>query len=296
MMTPVPIHQASPSFAQHYTHLLNRFVRGWGIETGTNERTGADIHFIPEGLTMNFLVEHLLPTISARRTFPRTAAVEAMWVLSGSPSLDRLHQHNVHIWDEFTDEEGVCPTAYGWRYRNYFHRDQLKMAVEHLADQPTSRQVWISAWDPGRDGLGDDPLPNFPCPVGFNVHRSKEGIHSTLVMRSSDIFVGLPYDVMGHAYLLAAIAASIDPELDVVSMQVVLAHPHLYDCHMDMARQALVEEQIYLRTAMSPWIKLPRWNTQRIVRYHKTYIGVVEQELRRVNTWPSYHCKPEVVL
>ena len=283
-------------FAQLYTALLTRFVRGLGTETGVNERTSAEIHFIPEGLTMNFPVEHLLPTISARRTFPRTAAVEAMWIMSGSPSLGRLHAHKVKIWDKFTDEDGDVSTAYGWRYRNYFHRDQLAMAIKHLAEQPTSRQVWISAWDPGRDGLGDKPLPNFPCPVGFNLHLSKGGLHSTLVMRSSDVFVGLPYDVMGHAYLLAAIAASIDIEMDVLSMQVVLAHPHLYDCHMDMAREALTQERSYLRTAMEPWIRLPRWSTRRLVRYHKDYITAVERELSEVSTWPSYHCKPEVVL
>ncbi len=296
MMTPPPVQQASQDFAQHYTQLLTRFVRGWCTETTVNERTGAEIHFIPEGFTMNFPIEHILPTISVRRTFPRTAAVENMWVLTGSPSLTRLHQHGIHIWDNFVDEDGDVSTAYGWRYRNYFHRDQLKMAIEHLSEQPTSRQVWISAWDPGRDGLGDDPSPNFPCPVGFNVHRSKEGLHSTLVMRSSDVFMGLPYDVMGHAYLLAAIAASIDPELDVVSMQVVLAHPHLYSCHIDMAREALAQEQIYLRTAMNPWIKLPRWNTRRIVRYHKEYVTMIEQELKQVITWPMHHCRPEVVL
>ena len=63
-------------------------------------------------------------------------------------------------------------------------------------------------------------------------------------IRSSDVFVGLPYDVMGHALLLDAIAATLGVRPGV--LHVDLYHPHLYEPHWEMARDSLNQERFQL--------------------------------------------------
>lgn len=222
-------------FSAQYAGLLNRLLGPAGVRE-TNRRTGQGIAVLPEGAHLTADLRHgLLPVVDVRLTRPRTAAAEVAWFLTGARRVDELHRHGVRIWDDFA-EAGEVDTAYGWRWRRAFGRDQLREAVETLVEDASSRRVFVSAWDPSRDGMRACQL-NSPCPVGFTLSTAGGALNSTLLLRSSDVFVGLPYDAMGHCVLVTAIAQELELPAGMVSF--ALAHPHLYDGHRDDAAEGL---------------------------------------------------------
>ncbi|WNO49293.1 hypothetical protein [Achromobacter phage kwar_LB4] len=127
--------------------------------------------------------------------------------------------------------------AYGYRYRNHFGRDQLQDAINALQMDPSSRQIYISAWDPAQDGLLNRGEKNVPCPAAFTLTVLNGQLHSSYFLRSSDLFVGLPYDMLTHSLLVTAIADSLGIQPGYIS--VLVSHAHMYKKHQDMAMEAL---------------------------------------------------------
>lgn len=177
-------------------------------------------------------------------------------------------------------------SAYGYRWRRHFGRDQLRLAVEALRANPSDRRVYVSAWDPSEDGLGAVGQKNVPCPASFTFSRQGDELHSSLFLRSSDVFVGLPYDVMGHALLMDAVAHELRIRPGV--MHVTLAHAHLYESHWDMTAEALRQNPVL------PKLQLPGWSLSQIERDPEDYVQRYAAEARACG-WPAYNPKPEVV-
>ncbi len=181
--------------------------------------------------------------------------------------------------------------AYGYRWRRHFHRDQLGLAIEALRRNPSDRRIWISAWDPAEDGLGALGQLNVPCPVGFTLSILDGKLYSAYMLRSSDVFVGLPYDVMGHAMLMDLIAAELRIELG--RMHFTLAHPHVYDVHWTMAEDGFRHGKVKSQVELARWSltdieagEAP-WGFDGFVDIYRTLAAQV--------SWPEYHVKPEVV-
>jgi thymidylate synthase len=278
---------ASRSFGEVYRQLLWELLSPAALEE-VNERTGARISVLPNPVHFNLdLRAGYLPLCGVRRTFPRTAAAEVAWFLLGSKDVSFIREY-APIWDKFVEEDGTTVAgAYGHRWREHFGRDQVSKAIEALRANPTDRRVVVMAWDPGHDGLGE-PSKNVPCPLGFTLSVVAGRLNSAIVLRSSDVFVGLPYDVMGHALLMQAIAASIGGLKGLGTMSVTLAHPHLYGVHEGMAAEAL-------RTKDPQDTRLlPPWSVEQIEDDPHGYVFNVKLLFSGVRQ-PDFHCRPEVV-
>lgn len=255
-----------------------------------NARTGANVKVGRGGTAFRIdLRDRVLPTIGWRRTFPKTAAAEVAWFLLGVRSVAFIQTYT-QMWNKFVDELGPndfgVAAAYGYRWRRHFGRDQLRLAIDALRADPTDRRCYVGAWDPSEDGLGATGQKNVPCPVGFTLSLTSGELHSSLALRSSDVFVGLPYDVMGHALLMDAVATELGAAPGV--MHVTLAHAHLYDCHWDMAAESLRQPPV------TPRLSLPFWSVSEIEQRPHDYVAQYAAAAREVE-WPTYNPRPEVV-
>lgn len=277
----------------HWASILLGCLRGT-IETNT--RTGSRVK-IHKAVGVSFsldLSDNILPTIGFRKTFPRSAAAEVAWFLQGDQDA-RFIQQYAPLWSKFIEPLGGggalkgVKAAYGYRWRRHFGRDQIACAIKALRDNPTDRRVYVSAWDPAQDGLGAKGQKNVPCPTSFTLSIVGNRLYSSLFIRSSDVFVGLPYDIMGHALLMKAFAVELGVSLG--SMQVTCAHAHLYEAHWDMAQEALRQEVI------CPEIHMPdTWSVSRISQDPHTYVAIVHNAQTADGVkWPSYNPKPEVI-
>lgn len=280
-----------PRFCDEYRRLLWSLLQDeWSVEE-ENRRTGHRIRSMRFGAALYVdLSSGRLPLVDVRRTYPRSAAAETAWYVLGTQDPAFIDSYAKRFWDKFKEEDGSVWAAYGYRWRRHFKRDQLEMAIRALREDPSSRRVWVSAWDPAQDGLTAKGQKNVPCPVGFSFSIVGGQLNTTLVMRSSDVFVGLPYDVMGHAMLTSVVRASlgeVDPALGV--MTVALAHPHLYDSHYDMAREALSTQ------GTMPDIGLVEATLDSVAQDPHGFVGVYDSLARTAGGWSTYSPVPEVI-
>lgn len=241
-------------FRQLYRELLEVIVHN-GIPQ-PNNRTGEDILVMPGG--WHFMIPLTeVPIIDCRRTYLKTAAAEVGWFIRGEQSTKWLSKHT-KIWEAFEEDivasssrkfigqkieyERGIKAAYGHRWRNHFGIDQLQEGILNLVRDPSSRQVWITAWDPKED-LPLEGQKNKPCPIGFNLYILGNCLFSSYFLRSSDVFVGLPYDVMNHALLMGVIATTLSKILDrpirATGMTFSLGHAHMYSSHRPQAIECL---------------------------------------------------------
>lgn len=303
------------SFHEVYRGLLSELMNH-GV-TEVNERTKTEIKMLQGAHSFKLdLSDGRLPVAGNRRYYPHVAAAETAWQFMGTKDPEFILGKAPKLWSKFLEtettrlggrdaddddevvERQVLKTAYGYRWRHAFGRDQLALAVHELKTNPTNRQLFISAWDPRSDGLGGPQPKNIPCPVGFTVSRFGNDLHMAVFIRSSDVFVGLPYDVMGYALTADAIAATTG--LRPKSLHFTLAHAHLYEPHWNATRACLTagwkpgewrEAQEFAK-ASTTWAKdvqpsLPAWDIQAILDNPEGYVSIVKALAGRTsqNSW-----------
>ena len=255
--------------------------------TETNARTGVEIKALAGTRTLTFdLVSQTVPIPANRRYFPRVAAAELAWQLQGTKDPSFIMQYAPKMWEKFV-EGGEIKAAYGYRWLKHFGRDQIAMAIKALTNDPSNRQVFVSAWDPMTDGLGQPGPKNIPCPVGFTLSILGNRLNCSVFVRSSDVFVGLPYDIMCYALLVDAMALPLGVMPGKLSMS--LAHAHLYKPHWEAADLCAQEKW----PAIEP-CALPVWSVERIQAEPDRYVQVVSQ-LGKQFTQHDFHPVPEVV-
>lgn len=143
-----------------------------------------------------------LPLRTGRGVSRRIAAAEAIQLIGGF-SLPRLLPDSFR---RFQEDDGSFWGAYGVRIGN-----QLREVVRKLTSDRDSRQAVITLWDPKLDNV-DPPKRDHPCTValGFRILRDKLRMH--VLMRSSDAWLGIPYDFFQFTQLQLTLARLLDVE------------------------------------------------------------------------------------
>lgn len=227
--------QYNTFFDEQYISLIRKILNEGYIEF--NNRTQTEIKALPQRTLVFNLINHI-PVIGARKIFPHVAAAELAWTLQGTQNTTFIKKYS-KMWTQFEDEPNKVVTAYGYRWRSKFNRDQLFDAIEALKKDRSNRQVWVTAWDAAEDGLLNiGKYKNMPCIIGFMLNTIGNKLNMSVVIRSSDTIVGLPYDTLMYAFLLAALAKSVG--VPAGKLFILLNHAHIYANHYDMA-QRMVE-------------------------------------------------------
>ena len=262
----------SVSINKAYKDVL-KAVEHYGVEH-LNKRTGVGVKVHPGGVSFKLdLSNGIVPIPGNRRYYPTLAAAETAWQLTGTQDASFIMQRAPNMWRDFLTPEGKVEAAYGYRMRKHFSRDQIKLAILALSADKTNRQVYLSLWDGARDGLGDANQPaNIPCPVGFSLSIVSNRLQCSVFIRSSDIVVGLPYDIMNFAMLMQAIACELShtqfgTDIAAGFLHVTLAHAHYYETHKEVVEKSLSSTW---RTDIRP--KLINASVNTIERYPDAYI------------------------
>jgi thymidylate synthase len=277
------------AYSKAYCDILGELTSQGGAIHDVNTRTGQRIRVLRGARTLQVDLTRRgeVPVPGNRRVFPRTAAAEVAWFMMGTQEA-RWIRGMCNIWDKFIEDDGeTVRGAYGYRWRNHFGRDQIAGAIRALDRDPSDRRVYVDTWDASSDGLGAEGQRNVPCPVGFHLSVLARELNTSVLMRSSDVMVGLPYDVMGFSLLTDAIAASLGLRPGVLTM--ALAHPHLYEAHWEMARDSLNQERFNLGP------HLPGWTVQQIEEDPEAYVKMMHEATVLLPQHP-FNCKPEVVV
>lgn len=193
--------------------------------TRTDDRTGTGTLSV-FGRQLRFNLADGFPLVTTKKVFWRGIVAELLWMISGDTNVKALQEQNVHIWDEWADQDGDLGPVYGaqWRkwgfyflvrqgreddgrYHNQYHKssfgiDQLDEVINSIKNNPTSRRHIVTAWNPAE--LDEMALP--PCHCFFQFHVRDKYLDLQLYQRSADLFLGVPFNIASYALLLMMVA------------------------------------------------------------------------------------------
>ena len=127
---------------------------------------------------------------------PAYAFAELIWTVNGRDDSAFLNYFNSKL-PEMAGDGPSYHGAYGKRLRRHLGFDQFERAYLALKHCTESRQVVLQIWDgeidlPASDGA--PASPDIPCNLVSLLKIRNDRLEWTQVMRSNDIFRGIPYD------------------------------------------------------------------------------------------------------
>jgi thymidylate synthase len=145
---------------------------------------------------------------------PAFALAEVVWILSGRDDSGFLNFWNP-VLPRFAGRGPLYYGAYGQRLRYRFGIDQIRFAYETLRAQPASRQVVLQIWDAASDlpiEAGQPRSGDIPCNVCSLLKIRNGRLDWTQVMRSNDLVLGWPHNVVQFTTLQEMMAAWLEVE------------------------------------------------------------------------------------
>lgn len=124
------------------------------------------------------------------------ALAEIIWIMAGRNDSAFLNYFNPGL-PKYAGHGPTYHGAYGCRLRKHPSGDQLDRAYQTLSKNRESRQVVLQIWDASVDLPKDDGKPrseDIPCNIVAMLKVRDGALEWTQIMRSNDIFRGLPYN------------------------------------------------------------------------------------------------------
>jgi thymidylate synthase len=234
---------------------------------------------LPVVLTLNDVYRPFMSS-TVRRANYRFGLAEAAWMLSGSNDAKLIGSFNKQML-KFSDDGDRLWGAYGPRLMG-----QIDHVLSTLSRDRDSRQAIITTWRPqvgplsvgminqvtGRPDLNEgrmlaagaqwegDGLASWdghswrskdtPCTVAWHFQIRDDKLNLTVFMRSNDVWLGLPYDLVSFTSVQRVIASALNVEPG--KYHHVVSNLHIYEQHYDKADKMLATDGI-----RSP-VSLPR--------------------------------------
>lgn len=170
------------------------------------DRTGTGTKSI-FGYQMRFNMKDGFPLLTTKKLHLKSIIHELLWFLSGNTNIKYLQDNGVRIWNEWADENGDLGPVYGHQWRSWSDYkggtiDQIQQAVDLIKNNPNSRRILVSAWNPA--DIDNMALP--PCHCLFQFYVADGKLSLQLYQRSADVFLGVPFNIASYALLLQMMA------------------------------------------------------------------------------------------
>lgn len=207
------------------------------------------------------------PLITTKNVPPRLPFEELFWKLRGERNVKGLVDRNVHIWtanafdrylksndlsgefpkhskewneeferysqkiakdSEFAKESGDLGPVYGYQWRHWRNSqgeevDQLVNLLKGIKERPGSRYHILSSWN-----VGDLPdMALGPCPFWHQFSVFGDNIDLTMVQRSCDVFLGVPFNIAQDSLLAHLVAEETGFQPRLFNHSYVNVHAYL---------------------------------------------------------------------
>jgi dihydrofolate reductase/thymidylate synthase len=261
----------------YLSHLKNIIRNG----TYRENRTGVNTYsiFCPPQLKFD-LTGNKFPLLTTKKCVLRQIFVELQFYLSGKSDSKLLEEQKVFVWKgnttrEFLDgrglqhyREGDMGPSYSFNFRHigadykgcdedYTGKgvDQLQYCIDLIKNNPSSRRIIIDLWDPTK--LDEMSLP--PCMFLYQFYVENGVLHCNANLRSSDTFLGLPWNIATASLLTIMMAHVCD--IKPGTLTVTTNDAHVYENQLDaintqLERKPHVFPLLYLNTEEKDITKL----------------------------------------
>lgn len=234
-----------------YLNLLKDVMNNGTVRDGRN------------GETVGKFTEHLkfdlregFPLLTTKKMFWKGIVEELLFFLRGDTDSTHLEEKGIKIWSGNTNRKfldshgfnerdtGVMGPMYGYQWRNFGAEydektarsvqpgvDQLKEVIDQIRDDPHSRRHLMVDYNPAQAKQG----VLYPChSIVLQFFVDREYLDVFCYNRSSDLFLGLPFNIASSALLLSIIANIT--ELTPRYLNLTLGDAHIYKEHFDAVR------------------------------------------------------------
>ena len=154
------------------------------------------------GMQEHFDMNYPVISCSARKLNTDFMIAEAAWILSGSNDIKYPTKY-MKRYDNWSDNGVIMSGAYGPAIFR-----QMSYITNCLLSDPESRQAVLTIWTERPQQSLD-----IPCTLSLQFLIRNNKIHCIANMRSSDVFLGLPYDI----FVFSMIAANLSKMLNYYS-------------------------------------------------------------------------------
>ncbi|RRO15964.1 thymidylate synthase [Flavobacteriaceae bacterium 14752] len=239
-------------------HDLIKHVLENGTDKGDRTGTGTRSVF---GYQMRFDLNEGFPLVTTKKIHLKSIIHELLWFIKGETNIKYLQDNGVRIWNEWADDNGDLGPIYGHQWRNWNSEsiDQLSEVIDTIKNNPNSRRMIVSAWNPSvlpdtsksfaeNVANGNAALP--PCHAFFQFYVSpptpkggknaKPKLSLQLYQRSADIFLGVPFNIASYALLTMMIAQVCD--LGYGDFIHTFGDAHIYQNHFEQVKLQLSRE------------------------------------------------------
>ncbi len=222
---------------QQYHDLL-RHVLDKGVRKSDRTGTGTISVF---GYQMRFDLSKGFPLVTTKKLHLKSIVHELIWFLAGDTNIRYLNENGVRIWDEWADANGELGPVYGRQWRSWEKPgggtvDQIKWLINEIRQNPNSRRLIISAWNPA--DVDKMALP--PCHLLFQFYVADGKLSCQLYQRSADVFLGVPFNIASYALLTHMVAQVCG--LEVGDFVHSFGDTHLYVDHLEQAELQLTRD------------------------------------------------------
>lgn len=235
---------------KQYLELLSDILEH-GVRKGDRTGTGTTSVF---GRQIRHDLSKGFPLLTTKKLHFKSIANELIWFLSGDTNVQWLNENGVTIWNEWATDEGELGPVYGkqwtaWPTKEGGTINQIDYVVNTLRANPNSRRILFHGWNPEylpdeslspRENAKQGRMALPPCHLLYQFYVADNKLSSQLYIRSSDSFLGLPYNIASLALLTHMLAQQCDlvPHEIVVS----IGDLHAYSNHMNQIRTQLERE------------------------------------------------------
>ena len=234
---------------------------------------------------LQFDLEEEFPILTSKKVAFKTATLEMLWIYQqASNDVRWLHDRGIKIWNEWeiaedgtyqgrnineifakahpnepkTDFAHTIGTAYGWIVNRYHLIDNL---IETLKENPGNRRMIMSLWQ--NEWLPTAALPSCVWNSQWNLIDGR--LNLLVTSRSSDVPLGLPFNVVQYAVLCHLVAHVIGAKPGQFTF--ITNDAHIYKNQIDGIKEQIARYDEAVKNGTLP--KAPTlWINPEIKDFH----------------------------
>ncbi|MDX8291749.1 thymidylate synthase [Metabacillus indicus] len=193
------------------------------------------------GYQMRFDLSEGFPLLTTKKLHLKSIIHELIWFLRGDTNVKYLQDNGVRIWNEWADENGELGPVYGRQWRSWEGAngetvDQIAKLIDQIKNNPDSRRLIVSAWNPA--DVDKMALP--PCHCFFQFYVNDGKLSCQLYQRSADVFLGVPFNIASYALLTMMVAHVTD--LEPGEFVHTFGDVHIYKNHLEQVDLQLTRD------------------------------------------------------
>lgn len=235
------------------------------LENGIKKQNRTGISTICKfGCSLRFnLKENKIPLLTTKKMYWKAIVEELFFFIKSQTDSKILSSKNIHIWKKYSSREyldsiglkeypeGQLGPVYGFQWRHFGAKyidskedyknqgiDQLKDCINKIKNEPNSRRIIVSAWNP--IDIPKMALP--PCHVLFQffVDEDTNELSCCLYQRSADVGLGLPFNIASYSLLTHLIAYVT--ERKPKEFIHFIGDTHIYELHVEKLKEQTKRE------------------------------------------------------